>query len=54
MKIKVQDERVFPTLGIVATPGQTVDVPTEDENASTTKPSKGMTKDGDTDGTSAE
>lgn len=30
MKITVDDERVFPTLGIVAQPGDTVTVPSED------------------------
>lgn len=29
MKIKVEDERVFPTLGIVAKPGDKVTIPVE-------------------------
>jgi len=30
MKITVTDERVFPTLGIIAQPGDTVEVPDTD------------------------
>ena len=30
MKIKVDDDRVFPTLGIVAAAGDEVEVPSED------------------------
>lgn len=43
MKIKVEDERYFPTLGVVAKPGDEVDVPVEAFPAKTvvdSKPSK--------------
>lgn len=40
MKIKVDDERVFPTLGIVAAPGDEVDVPVEGDTSAEVKSAK--------------
>lgn len=57
MKITVTEERVFPTLGIIAQSGDVVDVPDEDAVVSkSAKPSKTKSqqdeeiKDGDSDG----
>jgi len=42
MKITVNEERVFPTIGLIANAGDTVDVPHEDDE--TSKPEKAVTK----------
>ena len=61
MKIEVVDERVFPTLGLVANAGDSVDVPDDSTPApqvesapnDSPKADKAATvKDGDTDGSS--
>lgn len=49
MKITVQDERVFPTTGVVASAGETVEVPHDDDDTQkkSEQPKKGVAKDGD-------
>lgn len=50
MKITVQEERVFPTLGIVAQIGDEVEVPSDDDakEVKSSKPAKGANvKEGD-------
>lgn len=50
MKVTVDDERVFPTLGIVAQPGDVVEVPSDDAPVavkSSKAPKAADTKEGD-------
>ena len=45
MKITVNEERVFPTIGVIAQAGETIEVPHEDDVKE--KPAKASTKEGD-------
>jgi hypothetical protein len=40
MKVTVEDERVFPTIGVIAQAGDTLEVPHEDDNKKSIKPVK--------------
>lgn len=54
MKIKVEDERVFPTLGIVAQAGDEVDVPDDAPVVESKKAKKAVdVKEGDDDGSAS-
>ena len=54
MKITVDDERVFPTLGIVAQAGDEVDVPEESAVVDSKKAKKAVNvKEGDDDGSAS-
>ena len=54
MKIKIEDERVFPTLGIIAQAGDEVDVPEDAPTVESKKAKKAAeVKEGDDDGSAS-